>query len=86
MDLTAIPPRGAARDLVGLDQHHIGTGRGQVQGGRQTSEPATDDADVGAARTCQRRVLRHALDLQPEEGGGQGTRHQSISWIKESKP
>ena len=62
MDLPAVPPRGAARDAVGLDQHHVGAGLGQMEGGRKAGEAAADDADVGAARAVERGVFGHVAE------------------------
>ena len=78
MDLPAVPPRGAARDLVRLDQHHVGACLRQMQRRRQSGEPAADDADIGAARALERRIIRHVLRLQAKEGGRKGARHALV--------
>ena len=61
----------------GLDQHHVGAGLGQMEGGRQTGEAAADDADVGAARAVERRVFaaRRRLAAGRRTGAGKRTSH-----------
>ena len=68
MDLPAVPARGAARDALGLDQHDVGAGLGQMDGRRKAGEAAADDADVGPARAVERGVFGHVAEGEPIEG------------------
>ena len=54
--LPAIAPAGAPADLVRLHQRHRETLLGQLDGGVQAREPATDNAHIGQLLTRQRRI------------------------------
>ena len=58
MDLAAVAARGAARQPVGFEQHHVGAGLGEMDGGGEPGIAAADDADIGPARAVERRELR----------------------------
>ncbi len=52
-ELAAVAPGGAPADAVGLQQHHLVTGLGQVDGGVEAGETAAYDADVGIQLTAE---------------------------------
>jgi hypothetical protein len=56
-ELTAVAPGGAPADAVGLQQHHLVTGFGQIDGGVETGETAADDADLGIQFATELRPL-----------------------------
>ena len=55
MELPAIPSRGAPSDALGLDQHDVDIGFGEMQGGRQTGVAAPDDRDIRLHRLIEGR-------------------------------
>ena len=63
--LTAVAPGGAPADALGLEQHHVGAARGEVQRGGEPGVAAPDHADAGARLAVQRGELRSLV-----RGGG----------------
>jgi len=51
--LAAVAPRRSPADAVGLQQHHLVTGIGQIDGGVEAGETATNDADVRIQLTTE---------------------------------
>ena len=54
-DLSAVPPRGAPADAVGVKKHHVEAAFGQVQRGRKAGKARAHDADIAGQRALRRR-------------------------------
>jgi hypothetical protein len=56
--MSAVSARGAPADPVCLDDGYGVAPFGEGEGGRDSGEPATDDADIRRLAAFQRRVMR----------------------------
>ena len=68
--LPAVAPAGAPADLACFQQRHRQAFLGQLDGGVQTAETATDDTRIHLQFTAQRRVGLLAIDAGGVVGGG----------------